>query len=144
MKNLSLTRIFSLFSLVLLIASCSKETVNSAGRDVAQNIIRTDKWRQQTKIVSGNADASLNVTIEMLDEGDYLEFKKDNRAWTYRKADGSASSVEYSMPTNRKMIFDGVEYDIKENIVQSITTLTLERIDGPMKTQIIFKRKRTE
>ncbi|MHC8948597.1 hypothetical protein [Sphingobacterium hungaricum] len=122
--------------------SCSKETVDSAGRDVALNIIRTGVWEKATKTVSGNTDAGLNITTQLLDDDQTMNFDKDGRAWVKTEGATTQTSYSYSMPTNRKMIFDGTEYSIEESIVQSITTLTLINVTGPVRTQLVIKRKR--
>jgi hypothetical protein len=46
------------------------------------------------------------------------------------------------MTSAKEMKFVGVTYAIQENIVQSISTLTLVNITGPVRTEIVFKRKR--
>jgi len=138
-KNYVKGILFALIALMVVgMESCSKETVDSAGRDVAQNIIRTGTWKRQTKTVSTEG-ATEGVTTEILKEGESINFDKDNKAWT-KHVDGTGTSVPYNMPTSRKMTFNGMDYDIKENIVGAISTLTLVNKTGPITTTIVFKR----
>lgn len=118
--------------------SCSKETVDNIGRDTALNIIRTGTWSSWVKTVAGSSIPELNVTTQMLADGETLNFDKDG-AW-HKKNGGTAVSHSYSMPTAKSMIFDGVTYDIQENIVGSITTLTLVNKNQAVTTTMIFKR----
>ena len=120
------------------LTSCSKETVDSIGRDTALNIIRTGSWERWTKTVSGNSVAELNFSREMMEQGETLNFDKDG-AW-HKKKDKSAVSYDYSMPDPKTMIFDGVEYKIQENIISTISKLTLIHQEGAVKTTMIFKR----
>jgi hypothetical protein len=124
--------------IVVGLASCSKETVDNMGRDTALNIIRTGNWERWTKTVSGSPTVELNVTREMMEQGESLNFDKDG-AW-HKKKDNTAVSYDYSMPDSKTMIFDGVEYQIQENIVSSISKLTLINQNGGVKTTMVFKR----
>lgn len=119
------------------VTSCSKETVNSAGRDVVGNVIKVAKWTTQTKTVKVGEE--VGVTTEMLGEGEYLDFKNDGRAWTYH-ADGEASSVPYRLVDTKTMEFDGVVYTIQENIVANATKMTLVNESNGITTTILFKR----
>ena len=120
------------------IVSCSKETIDSVGRDTALNVIRTGNWERWTKTVSGNPVGELNVTQEMMVQGETLNFDKDG-AW-HKKLDKSAVAYDYSMPDSKTMIFDGVEYQIQENIVSTVSKLTLVNQEGAVKTTMVFKR----
>jgi len=84
--------------------SCSKETVDSIGRDAALNIIRTGSWERWTKTVSGSSVAELNVTREMMEQGETLNFDKDG-AW-HKKKDKSAVAYDYSMPDPKTMVLN--------------------------------------
>src|SRR5690606_40046349 len=79
---------------VFSLYSCSKETVNSAGRDVVGNVIKIAKWTTQTKTIKVGDE--VGVTTEMLGESEYLDFKNDGKAWTYHD-DGNATSVPYRL-----------------------------------------------
>lgn len=124
--------------LFLGFTSCSKETGESLGRDAVNNIIRSGKWTQQTKTVWIGEAAG--VTTEMLEEGEYLEFTKENKVWIYNTEDGLARSVPYELTNPKTMMYDGVEYGIQENIIGSINQLTLIHQSDGTKTQIVFRR----
>lgn len=142
----TLTNTFRNWSIILLgvmmfgISSCSKETVDNIGRDAALNIVRTGSWASWTRTVAGSPTPELNVTTQLLAEGETINFDKDG-AW-HKKKDGTAVSHSYSMPTASSMVFDGVTYDIQENIVGSITTLTLVNKNAAVTTTMVFKRTR--
>lgn len=121
-------------------SSCSKETVDNIGRDTALNIIRTGNWESWIRTVTGSATPELNVTTQLLAEGESLNFDKDG-AW-HKKNDGTAVAHKYSMPTTKSMIFDEVTYEIQENIVGSISTLTLVNKNQAVTTTMQFKRSR--
>jgi len=124
------------------LVSCSKETLDSAGRDVALNIITTGVWEKATQTIAGNSDVSLNVTRELLDENQTLNFDKDGKAWVKTEGADTQTSFSYSMPSPKQMTFEGIDYEIKENIVQSISTLTLVNKRDLVTTTIVFKRNR--
>ncbi|MGO3108648.1 MAG: hypothetical protein ACTIJ8_09300 [Sphingobacterium sp.] len=44
------------------------------------------------------------------------------------------------MPESKVLVFDGVEYNIEENLVGSVTKLTMVNIQGPVTTTMIIKR----
>lgn len=131
--------------LVLFVAvglsACSKETVDNIGRDAALNIIVTGNWEKATRTISGSDEEGLNVTTELIAEDEVINFNKDGKAYV-RKEGNNVGSYDYEMPSAKEMFFDGLTYAIQENIVQSITTLTLVNYTGPVRTQIVFKRKR--
>ncbi len=136
-----ITLLSTLAILVVMAFSCSKETVDNIGRDAALNIIVTGNWEKATMTVSGNEDEGLNVITEILDEDETINFNKDGKA--YVKKEGSdVRNYPFSMPTAKEMSFNGTTYAIQENIVQSISTLTLVNHTGPIRTEIVFKRKR--
>lgn len=140
MKTKGTILVLFIMSTIALL-SCSKETVDNFGRDAALNIIVTGNWEKATKTISGNENTSLNITTELLGQDEVINFNKDNKAYV-RKEGNEMRTYDFSMPTAKEMIFDGVKYAIQENIVQSVSTLTLVNIIGPVRTQIIFKRKR--
>lgn len=119
--------------------SCSKETIDNIGRDTVLNIIRTGNWTKQVKTTRIGGEVATVYTEEMLESGDRLEFKSDGRAWTYR-ADGSGTSVPYSMPTTKQMIYDGVTYTIQETMTGTIRKMTLVHEEGQTKVEIVFER----
>ena len=127
--------------MTLALTSCSKETLDSAGRDTALNIIRTGVWKSMVRTVEGSTTPELNVRTELLGEDESINFDKDGRAWM-KLSTGTAISYVYSMPSNKVMVFDGIEYQIRENIISSITTLTLENTNGAVKTTLVFKRNK--
>jgi len=127
---------------IIGLSSCSKETIDSITRDTALNIITAGVWQKATKTISGNSDNTLNITTELLAENQTLNFDKDGKAWIKTTESDVQTSKNYNLSSPKKMTFDGMDYDIKENIVQSIATLTLINITASVRTEIIFKRKR--
>lgn len=138
MKNY--LKIFGLIAVVLIgFTACSEETITSAEKDIVNNVLRTGNWRSLTKTISG--DGETGITTELIPEGGRLEFKSDGRAWTYEAGDNAAAtSVPYRVIATKEMEFDGVTYDIQENIVGKINTLTLINDDGVTETKLVFKR----
>ncbi|MBE8721469.1 hypothetical protein [Sphingobacterium pedocola] len=141
MKTKITLMLFMAVSIVGL-SSCSEETIDNISRDTALNIITAGVWQKATKTVSGNSDNTLNVTTELLAENQTLNFDKDGKAWIKTEGSDVQTSKSYNLSSPKKMTFDGLDYDIKENIVQSIATLTLVNITGPVRTEIVFKRRR--
>lgn len=130
--------LYSLIALILIsLGSCSKETLNSAEKDIVKNVIRTGKWNRLTKTVT-TGDAP-GVSTELLTDGAYLEFKSDNRAWIYQPG-GVASSVPYNVVDTRVMEYDGLSYRIQENIIGKISTMTLRHESEGTRTELVFKR----
>ncbi|GGH11207.1 hypothetical protein FAZ19_00670 [Sphingobacterium alkalisoli] len=127
---------------IIGLSSCSKETIDSITRDTALNIITAGVWQKATKTISGNSDNTLNITTELLAENQTLNFDKDGKAWIKTTESDVQTSKNYNLSSPKKMTFDGMDYDIKENIVQSIATLTLINITASVRTEIVFKRKR--
>lgn len=135
----TLTKIGMLVALMVLGLSCSKETLDNIGRDTVLNIIRTGNWTKQVKTTRIGDDVAAVYTEQMLQEGERLEFKSDGRAWTYRP-DGSATSVPYSMPTTKIMVYDGVEYDIQETLTGTIRKMTLVHEEELTRVEIVIER----
>jgi len=133
---------FKLYSFIALIlisfGSCSKETLNSAEKDIVKNVIRTGKWNRLTKTVTTGSEAG--ISTELLTDDAYLEFKSDNRAWIYQPGGGVATSVPYNVVDTRVMEYDGVTYRIQENIIGKISTMTLVNDSEGTRTQLVFKR----
>ena len=92
--------------------SCSKETVDSAGRDIAQNAIRSFKWTNVVKLESVDGEIVSRDTLVSPSQNASLEFKKDGYAYVYAGPGGS-TSYAYDMPTSKSMNFDNVSYQIK-------------------------------
>lgn len=136
-----MTKLFLALFVVIGLSACSKETVDNIGRDAALNIIVTGNWEKATRTISGNDEEGLNVTTELIAEDEVINFNKDGKAYV-KKEGNNVRSYDYEMPTAKEMTFDGLTYAIQENIVQSITTLTLVNHTGPVRTQIVFMRKR--
>lgn len=142
MRGLTLTFKNWMFLLVgvltLGLASCSEETVDNIERDTAQNIIRANKWFDvvKTTSIAGQAD----VTEVLVGEGENMEFKSNGFAYVYLSG-GGTESYPYDMPTSKKMNFDGKEYDIQENIIQTVTKFTLKNSSNGITTTITFKRR---
>jgi len=136
-----ITLLSTLVVSVIALFSCSKETVDNIGRDAALNIIVSGNWEKATQKVSGNDEEGLNITTDLLAEDETINFDKDGRAYV-KKEGNNVRSYSFSMPSAKEMEFDGMTYSIQENIVQSITTLTLVNHTGPVRTEIEFKRKR--
>ncbi|NQD72110.1 hypothetical protein HP439_15395 [Sphingobacterium shayense] len=141
MKGMTLTLRNWMFLLVGVVSlgmfSCSEETVDNIGRDTALNVLRTGTWKSWTVTVAGSADPDLNITTQMLAEGETLNFDKDG-AW-HKKSDGADKYI-YSMPESKVLVFDGVEYQIQENLVSGVTKLTMVNVDGPVTTTMVIKR----
>lgn len=125
--------------LAIGLSSCSKETLNSAGRDITQNVIRASKWNNVVKTVTTDGEKVVDTLVGAT-EKDYLDFNKDGFAYIY-DGDGNTSSVSYDLPTSKSMNFDNVSYQIKENIIQSTIKFTLENVTDGKTTTIQFKRK---
>lgn len=136
-----MTKLFLALFVVIGLSACSKETVDNIGRDAALNIIVTGNWEKATRTISGNDEEGLNVTTELIEEDEVINFNKDGKAYV-KKEGNNVRSYDYEMPTAKEMTFDGLPYAIQENIVQSVTTLTLVNHTGPVRTEIVFKRKR--
>lgn len=136
-----MTKLFLALFVVIGLSACSKETVDNIGRDAALNIIVTGNWEKATRTISGNDEEGLNVTTELIAEDEVINFNKDGKAYV-KKEGNNVRSYDYEMPTAKEMTFEGLTYAIQENIVQSITTLTLVNHTGPVRTEIVFKRKR--
>lgn len=136
-----MTKLFLALFVVIGLSACSKETVDNIGRDAALNIIVTGNWEKATRTISGNDEEGLNVTTELIAEDEVINFNKDGKAYV-KKEGNNVRSYDYEMPNAKEMTFEGLTYAIQENIVQSITTLTLVNHTGPVRTEIVFKRKR--
>lgn len=121
-------------------SSCSKETLDSAGRDVAQNVIRSFEWTNVVKVEKVGGEEVLRDTIAAESKGTYLDFDKDGFAYVF-DGKGGSKSFSYDMPTSKSMNFDKVSYTIKENIIQSTVKFTLENTNQTKTTTIEFKRK---
>lgn len=117
--------------------SCSKETVDNIGRDTALNVLRTGTWKSWTISIAGNENPEQDISTQMLAEGETLNFDKDG-AW-HKKSDGADKHV-YSMPESKVLVFDGVEYQIQENLVTGVAKLTMVNVDGPVTTTMVIKR----
>jgi len=122
------------------LASCSKETLDSAGRDVAQNVIRSFEWTNVVKVEKVDGKEVLRDTIASESKGTYLDFDKDGFAYLF-DGKGGSTSFAYDMPTSKSMNFNKVSYTIKENIIQSTVKFTLENVTDMKTTTIEFKRK---
>lgn len=121
-------------------SSCSKETLDSAGRDVAQNVIRSFEWTNVVKVEKVGGEEVLRDTIAAESKGTYLDFDKDGFAYVF-DGKGGSTSFAYDIPTSKSMNFDNVSYTIKENIIQSTVKFTLENTTQTKTTTIEFKRK---
>ena len=124
----------------LALMSCSKETVDSAGRDIAQNAIRSFKWTNVVKLESVDGEIVSRDTLVSPNQNASLEFKKDGSAYVY-DGEGGSTSYAYDMPTNKSMNFDNVSYQIRENIIQTTVKFTLENENQDKVTSIEFRRK---
>ena len=113
-----MTKLFLALFVVIGLSACTKETVDNIGRD-----------------------AALNIATELLAEDETINFNKDGKAYV-KKEGNDVRNYSFNMPSAKEMTFDGMTYAIQENIVQSITTLTLVNHTGPIRTEILFKRKR--
>ncbi|HMR18459.1 MAG TPA: hypothetical protein PKA53_04095 [Sphingobacterium sp.] len=136
-----MTKLFLALFVVIGLSACTKETVDNIGRDAALNIIVTGNWEKATRTISGNEDEGLNIATELLAEDETINFNKDGKAYV-KKEGNDVRNYSFNMPSAKEMTFDGMTYAIQENIVQSITTLTLVNHTGPIRTEILFKRKR--
>ncbi len=122
------------------LVSCSEDTVDNINRDTALNIIRANKWFDVVKTISVAGEDDEREVLVGNEEGDYLEFKSNGFAYVY-VANGETESYAYSMPSNKKMVFAGVEYDIQENLIQTITRFTLVNTTNGVTTKIVFRRR---
>lgn len=128
-----------IIALMALTVSCSKETIDNIGRDTVLNIIRTGNWTKQVKNTRIGGETVVEYSEGMLEEGDRLEFKSDGKAWTYR-TDGTATSVPYSMPTTKQMVYDGVTYEIQETITGTIRKMTLVSDEELKRVEMVLER----
>ena len=129
------------FAFVLLgLASCSKETIDSIGKDSALNIIRSNKWYDVVKIEKVGNDIVLKDTIVGNQVGHYLDFNKDGFAYVF-DGEGGTKSIKYDMPTSKSMNFDGSLYTIKENILQTLLSFSMENTTNGKTTTYTFKRR---
>lgn len=124
----------------LALMSCSKETVDSAGRDIAQNAIRSFKWTNVVKLESVDGEIVSRDTLVSPNQNASLEFKKDGYAYVY-DGEGGSTSYAYDMLTSKSMNFDNVSYQIRENIIQTTVKFTLENENQDKVTSIEFRRK---
>lgn len=134
------TRFLFLIAVVsLAFASCSS-TRNAIGVDTVNGFIRTGKWTKLTKEVYETAGSNTSVNTEVLADGKYLEFKSDNKAHIYSADGAELSSVPYSFTDTKTMVYDGVTYKIQENMVSTITDMTLVSEANGGKTVLKFRR----
>ena len=132
-------KIMILGLLAIGLSSCSKETLDSAGRDIAKNVIKASKWNNVVKTVTTDGDKLVDTLVGNTQK-EYLDFTNDGFAYIY-DGEGKATSVSYDMPTSKSMNFDNVSYQIKESIIQSTMKFTLENVTDGKTTIIEFKRK---
>ncbi len=58
------------------------------------------------------------------------------------KADETMSApIPYKLEGEKVMWFDGVKYEIQENIISTITHFTLKNVEGLTTTTIRFERR---
>src|SRR5690606_1258174 len=136
-----MTKLFMALFVAISLSACSEETVDNIGRDAALNIIVTGNWEKATQTISGHDEEGLNITTELLDEDEVINFNKEGKAEVF-VGDDVVRSYDFEMPTAKQMKFNGLTYEIQENIVQSISTLTIVNHTGPVRTEIVFKRNR--
>src|SRR5690606_20588021 len=121
------------------LASCSKETLNSAENDIALNAIRTGEWKNVVKITTTNG-TEIKDTLAAESKGTYLDFDKDGFAYLF-DVKGGSKSYAYKIEGAKNMTFDNVLYRINENIIQSTIKFTLIGQESASNTRIEFKRK---
>lgn len=121
------------------LASCSKETLNSAENDIALNAIRTGEWKNVVKITTTNG-TEIKDTLAAESKGTYLDFDKDGFAYIF-DGKGGSKSYAYKIEGAKNMTFDNVLYRINENIIQSTIKFTLLGQETASNTRIEFKRK---
>ena len=121
------------------LASCSKETLNSAENDIALNAIRTGEWKNVVKITTTNG-TEIKDTLAAESKGTYLDFDKDGFAYIF-DGKGGSKSYAYKIEGAKNMTFDNVLYRINENIIQSTIKFTLIGQESASNTRIEFKRK---
>lgn len=138
-----ITLLSTFVMLTFMLFSCSEETVDNIGRDAALNIIVSGNWEKATRTVSGNEDEGLNLVTQLLEDDETLNFNKDGRAYVRKEGeDDVVRSYEFDLHTAQEMTFNNMTYSIQENIVQSISTLTLVNHTGAVRTELVFKRNR--
>src|SRR5690606_22508518 len=99
------------------LASCSKETLNSAENDIALNAIRTGDRKNVVKITT-TSGAEITDTLAAESYGTYVDFDKDGFAYIF-DAEGGSKSYAYKTEAAKQMTFDNVLYRINETITQS-------------------------
>ncbi len=122
------------------LASCSKDTLDSIERDTAQNIIRLNKWYDVVKTETENGETQTEILVGN-GEKSYIEFRANGNAYIMQSDQSFADPIPYNMPDNKVMVFDGVRYEIQENIISTITKFTLKNVEGAKTTTIQFKRR---
>jgi len=120
------------------LASCSEDTIDNIGRDTAQNIIRSNQWEDvvRTEFVDGK-EVFRDTLVK---KPQYMNFNKDGYTYIMLGQDG-AKSYPYEMPNSKTMIFEGVTYTIKENIITTIVKFSMENVTNGKTTRYEFKRR---
>ncbi|MCT1526127.1 hypothetical protein [Sphingobacterium hotanense] len=134
-------KVLMLLFVAIGLASCSKDTLDSIERDTAQNIIRINKWYDVIKTVSVADAADVTTVLVGAGENTYMEFRANNNAYIMRTDNSWSDPIPYLLKGEKVMEFDGLEYQIQENIISTIGKFTLKRVDGPTTTTIQFRRR---
>ncbi|MBZ4188199.1 hypothetical protein [Niabella beijingensis] len=136
MKSSSKIILAALLISTLALGACSR-TKDALGLDTMYNAISVGKWYHWTSTVTPGA------SVNNLQEGQYLTFGKSNGTAYVYNADGSqvtGSKHTYEFLDTKRMVFDGVTYEIKENFAGSFKTLTLENKNGSVTTTQALER----
>lgn len=135
-RSLQLILIMLVTSLVF--TACTT-TRNAIGIDTINGFIRTGKWTSLTKeAYAPGSNTALKTNV--LTDGQYLEFKSDNKAHIYNASGAEVSAANYHFTDTKTMMYDGVEYKVQENFVSTISTMTLVNESSAGRTLLIFRR----
>ncbi len=134
-------KVLMLLFVAIGLASCSKDTLDSIERDTTVNIIRANKWFDVVKTVSVEGQESVRTVIVGDEVYKNLEFKSNNNAYIMKADETMSAPIPYKLEGEKVMWFDGVKYEIQENIISTITHFTLKNVEGLTTTTIRFERR---
>lgn len=130
--------IIAFFVIAGIFTACST-TRNAIGIDTINGFVRTGKWTTLTKEVYAPG-SNTAIKTHVLTDGQYLEFKNDDKAHVYNSSGTELSSHSYRFLDTKTMLYDGVEYKVQENFVSTISIMTLVNESATGKTVLIFNR----
>ena len=123
------------------LASCSKETLNSAERDTALNLLRANKW---FVVNITTKEEGKDPVVEQLvggEDTEYIEFRANGNAYIMYSDKSFSDPIAYNMPEKKVLVFGGITYQINEGLIGSIKQFTGTSTQGSKTTTIEFKRR---